>query len=51
MEAEVAMDNAQVDGTWELQLSGTNKNMAAAHRTYVDLSEASLCHPNIFKTG
>ncbi|KAL0426880.1 UNVERIFIED_CONTAM: BTB/POZ domain and ankyrin repeat-containing protein NPR1 [Sesamum latifolium] len=40
MEAKVAMDIAQVDGTSEFQLNGINKNMTGAPRTEVDLNEA-----------
>lgn len=42
MEAKVAMDIAQVDGTSEFQLNGINKNMAGSQsqRTEVDLNEA-----------
>ncbi|KAL3532639.1 hypothetical protein ACH5RR_006160 [Cinchona calisaya] len=40
MEAKVAMDIAQVDGTSELPLVAINKNAADAQRTTVDLNEA-----------
>ncbi|KAI3447151.1 hypothetical protein Pfo_003816 [Paulownia fortunei] len=40
MEAKVAMDIAQVDGTSEFQLNGINNNMAGSRRTEVDLNEA-----------
>ncbi|KAL2229107.1 BTB/POZ domain and ankyrin repeat-containing protein NPR1 isoform X1 [Sesamum indicum] len=40
MEAKVAMDIAQVDGTSEFQLNGINKNITGAPRTEVDLNEA-----------
>ncbi|XAR53450.1 hypothetical protein NMG60_11022004 [Bertholletia excelsa] len=41
MEAKVAMDIAQVDGTSEFHLAGLNsKNLAGARRTTVDLNEA-----------
>lgn len=40
MEAKVAMDIAQVDGTSKIQLAGINKNMADAQRSTVDLNEA-----------
>ncbi|KAL2547918.1 Regulatory protein NPR1 [Forsythia ovata] len=40
IEAKVAMDIAQVDGTSEFQLAGTSKNMGGAQRTTVDLNEA-----------
>ncbi|KAL7133193.1 hypothetical protein ABFS83_12G123800 [Erythranthe nasuta] len=40
MEAKVAMDIAQVDGTSEFHLSGIHKNMAGSQRTEVDLNEA-----------
>ncbi|KAL3625307.1 hypothetical protein CASFOL_030761 [Castilleja foliolosa] len=40
MEAKVAMDIAQVDGTSEFQLVGIHKNMASSQRSEVDLNEA-----------
>lgn len=40
MEAKVAMDIAQVDGTSELPLASIKKKMADAQRTTVDLNEA-----------
>ncbi|XP_060190945.1 BTB/POZ domain and ankyrin repeat-containing protein NPR1 isoform X1 [Lycium barbarum] len=40
MEAKVAMDIAQVDGTSEFPLASIGKNMANAQRTTVDLNEA-----------
>ena len=39
MEAKVAMDIAQVDGTSEFPLATINKNVAEAKRTTVDLNE------------
>ncbi|KAL0333760.1 UNVERIFIED_CONTAM: BTB/POZ domain and ankyrin repeat-containing protein NPR1 [Sesamum angustifolium] len=40
MEAKVAMDIAQVDGTSAFELNGINKNMTGTPRTEVDLNEA-----------
>ena len=40
MEAKVAMDIAQVDGTSEFPLASIRKKMADAQRTTVDLNEA-----------
>ncbi|XP_059284166.1 BTB/POZ domain and ankyrin repeat-containing protein NPR1 isoform X2 [Lycium ferocissimum] len=40
MEAKVAMDIAQVDGSSEFPLASIGKNMANAQRTTVDLNEA-----------
>ncbi|XP_022866662.1 BTB/POZ domain and ankyrin repeat-containing protein NPR1-like [Olea europaea var. sylvestris] len=40
MEAKVAMDIAQVDGTSKVQLAGNTKNMAGTQRSTVDLNEA-----------
>ncbi|GER36006.1 regulatory protein NPR1 [Striga asiatica] len=40
MEAKVAMDIAQVDGTSEFQLRKVNENMVGSMRTEVDLNEA-----------
>lgn len=40
MEAKVAMDIAQVDGTSEFPLASIGKKMANAQRTTVDLNEA-----------
>ncbi|KAL6496518.1 hypothetical protein OROGR_029776 [Orobanche gracilis] len=40
IEAKVAMDIAQVDGTSEFHFNVTDKNMAGSPRTVVDLNEA-----------
>ncbi|KAL6519177.1 hypothetical protein OROGR_018497 [Orobanche gracilis] len=40
IEAKVAMDIAQVDGTSEFHFNGTDKNMAGSPSTVVDLNEA-----------